>query len=65
MTSIQLCENSEQSLLRFSKAFKQDEKGVGRDWKALEEEKIKELFTSSKDKILNCLTQFRVFKIDP
>ena len=38
---------------------------MGRDWKAMEEEKIKELFTTSKEKVLNCLKQFRVFKIDP
>lgn len=53
-------QNANQNLLRkFNDAFKKDEQGKRRDWKALEEAQIKDVFDASKAKVDQLLAQFR------
>ena len=54
-------QNANQNLIRkFNEYFKKDENGKRRDWRSIEEEKIKEVWDSSKLKVEALMEQFKL-----
>ena len=53
-------QNANQNLLRkFNEHFKKDETGKRRDWRAIEEAKIREHFEESRQKVNTVFEQFK------